>query len=168
MLEIGACSPVISMFFIAYFPPMIPHFDFSHTVTADEIDAQQHVHNLRYLQWTLWAAGGHTRASGWDTKAALNDGLGWVVRGHEIKYRAAALAGDEIIVRTWVSEIQKYASTRKYIVCRPADKSILARVETRWVFVDLQNHKALAIPDEAKKLLVIQKTAPGLPWDTDE
>ena len=153
------------MFFNAYFPQMIPHFDFCHRVTEDEIDAQQHVHNLRYLQWTLWAAGGHTKASGWDTKAALSDGLGWVVREHEIKYRAAAVAGDEIVVRTWVSEIQKYASMRKYIVCRPADETVLARVETRWVFVDLRNHKALAIPDEAKRLLVIPELAPRPPWE---
>ncbi|TWT92387.1 acyl-CoA thioesterase [Stieleria varia] len=139
-------------------------FDFHHTVLPDEIDAQQHVHNLRYLQWTLWAAGGHTKSTGWDTAAALADGLGWVVRGHEVTYRAAAVAGDEIVVRTWVSEIQRFASRRKYVICRPADRTVLARVETRWVFVDLRNHKALAIPDAALKLLTIPETTPVLPW----
>ena len=147
--------------------PMSPFFDFHHTVTADEIDAQQHVHNLRYLQWTLWAAGGHTKASGWDTPGALAKGLGWVVRGHEIKYRAAAVAGDEVIVRTWVSEVQRFASRRKYVICRPADQTVLARVETRWVFVDLYNHRALAIPDAARKLLVIPGAPPPLPWESN-
>jgi len=72
------------------------YFDLEHRVDDSEIDAQQHVHNLRYLQWTLWAAGEHTRVGGWDAKAALEKGLGWVVRSHDITYRDAAIAGDEL------------------------------------------------------------------------
>ena len=75
-------------------------FDFLHTVLEDEIDAQMHVHNLRYLQWTLWAAGKHTKAIGWDAGAALQRGVGWVVREHRIQYRLAAVAGDQLVVRT--------------------------------------------------------------------
>ena len=72
--------------------PLNPFFDYPHTVDPDEIDAQEHVHNLRYLQWTLWAAGDHSAAMGWDSRGALERGLGWVVRAHDITYRAAALA----------------------------------------------------------------------------
>lgn len=144
---------------------VLPYFDLCHVVAEEEIDAQQHVHNLRYLQWTLWAAGRHTEAIGWDAKAALDRGVGWVVREHSIQYRGAALAGDEVIVRTWVHDLQRFASRRKYVVCRPADRSVLARVETRWVFVDLTQHKALAIPEEAKRRLVVTDTAPPLPWE---
>ncbi|MEO1527782.1 MAG: acyl-CoA thioesterase [Planctomycetota bacterium] len=140
-------------------------FDLSHTVSEDEIDAQMHVHNLRYLQWTLWAAGKHTSAIGWDTKAALDRGVGWVVREHKIQYRMAALAGDELIVRTWVHDLQRFASRRKYVICRLSDRSVLARVETRWVFADLRNHKALAIPDEAKARLIVCNQPPPLPWE---
>ncbi|MCO8125064.1 acyl-CoA thioesterase [Stieleria sp. TO1_6] len=140
------------------------YFDFHHTVADQEIDAQQHVHNLRYLQWTLWAAGRHTDASGWDTKAALERGLGWVVREHSIQYRSAAVAGDEIVVRTWVHDLQRFSSRRKYLICRPADQSVLARVETRWVFVDLRQHKALEIPVAAQRLIVVCDTPPPLPW----
>ncbi|WP_372898155.1 acyl-CoA thioesterase [Stieleria sp.] len=142
------------------------HFDLAHTVAEDEIDAQQHVHNLRYLQWTLWAAGRHTESIGWDAKAALARGLGWVVREHSIQYRGAALAGDEIIVRTWVHDLQRFASRRKYVIFRPADRTVLAKVETRWVFVDLNQHKALPIPEEAKEHLVVCPTPPPLPWES--
>ena len=141
------------------------YFDICHTVTADEIDAQEHVHNLRYLQWTLWAAGKHTESLGWDAKAALDRGVGWVVREHSVKYRAAALAGDEIVVRTWVQDLQRFASRRKYVVCRPADQTVLARVETRWVFVDLRNHKALEIPVDLADSLTVCSEPPPLPWE---
>lgn len=140
-------------------------FDYHHTVTDDEIDAQNHVHNLRYLQWTLWAAGAHTRDHGWDSKADLERGFGWVVRSHDVTYRAAAAERDQIIVRTWVSDIAKFASRRKYVVCRPADRTVLSRVETRWVYVDLNVHKVVAIPEEARRQLIVSDQAPPLPWE---
>ncbi len=68
---------------------------------------------------------------------ALRSGFGWVVRSHDVTYRAAAMAGDELTIRTWVSDIARFASRRKYVICRPVDQAILARVETRWVYVDL-------------------------------
>ncbi|TWT82300.1 Long-chain acyl-CoA thioesterase FadM [Planctomycetes bacterium CA13] len=142
---------------------MLSFFDLSHTVDPNEIDSQQHVHNLRYLQWTLWAAGKHSAAIGWDAKEAAAEGLGWVVRQHEITYRAAAFANDELIVRTWVSQIQRYASTRKTLICRPADNAVLAKVQTRWVYVDLRNHKVIEIPDDVREKMAISKT-PALPW----
>ena len=140
------------------------HFDLLHTVEQDEIDAQQHVHNLRYLQWTLWAAGRHTESIGWDAKGALAQGVGWVVREHSIQYRSAAVAGDEIVIRTWVHDLQRFASRRKYVICRPADRAVLAKIETRWVFVDLRQHKAMPIPTEAKERLVVCGTPPPMPW----
>jgi acyl-CoA thioester hydrolase len=141
-------------------------FDYHHTVTADEIDAQGHVHNLRYLQWTLWAAGAHTAAGGWNEREALKRGFGWVVRSHEVTYRAAALADDEITVRTWVGEIAKYASRRRYLICRPADQTLLAKVETRWVYVDLSVRNVIAIPPEIAAGLAVCEQPPAFPWET--
>ncbi len=143
---------------------MSDFFDLPHTVTSDEIDTQGHVHNLRYLQWTLWAAGAHSRAAGWDSEQALKQHMGWVVRKHDITYRAAAMEGDAIIVRTWVADIAKFASRRKYLICRPADATVLAKVETRWVYVDLAKHKVVAIPGDLKEQLSVCDPAPHPPW----
>lgn len=143
-------------------------FDLSHTVTADEIDSQGHVHNLRYLQWTLWAAGEHSKAAGWDAAAALREGFGWVVRSHDVTYRAAARMGDAITIRTWVSDIERFASRRKYTICRHKDRAVLARVETRWVYVDLHRHRVVAIPQHLLTQLQVCDPAPCLPWDTND
>jgi acyl-CoA thioester hydrolase len=142
------------------------YFDIHHTVTSDEIDAQGHVHNLRYLQWTLWAAGRHSKAVGWDESAALQDGFGWVVRNHDVTYRAAALEGDDITVRTWLSDIQRFASRRKYLICRPRDRAILARVETRWVYVDLRQRRVVAIPEDVSSQISVCRPAPAPPWES--
>lgn len=141
------------------------YFDLHHTVSDDEVDAQAHVHNLRYLQWTLWAARDHNATSGWKAAPALEEGFGWVVRDHEITYRAAAFGGDEIVVRTWVSEVRRYACTRRFLICRPADQTVLCRGATRWVFVDLRAHRALEVPQEAKDALTLCPKPPKLPWE---
>jgi acyl-CoA thioester hydrolase len=146
---------------------MNPVHQYTHRVTPDEIDQQQHVHNLRYLQWTLWAAHAHSAAGGWDSEAALTRGIGWVVRSHEITYRAAAMAGDEVIVQTWISEVTPVAVRRRYVICRPVDRQILAKIETRWVLVDLRVHKALKLPDEEAAKIAVVPTPPPLPWNTD-
>lgn len=141
------------------------YFDLHHTVSDDEIDSQGHVHNLRYLQWTLWAARDHSAAAGWDVAAGLDRGVGWVVRSHDIVFRAAAFAGDELTIRTWISQVDRFASRRRYLVTRPADQSILARVETRWAFVDLNRRKAVDIPDALMERIAIVSRSPGPPWE---
>lgn len=148
-------------------PPAV--FDFAYTVHPDEIDDQQHVHNLRYLQWTLWAAHRHTEACGWNSARELHERkIGWVVRSHDVAYRNPAFAGDQLIVRTWVADVTHVASRRKYVICRPADQSILCRVETRWAFVDLAQRKAIAIPDEVLRLLQPVSQHPSLPWESSK
>ncbi len=142
-------------------------FYYTHTVTPEEIDSQEHVHNLRYLQWTLWAAHAHSSAGGWDSGEALSRGIGWVVRSHEITYRAAAFAGDEITVQTWVSEATGMTMNRRYLILRPKSQEILAKVMTRWAFVDLIQRKAISIPRDVSDRVVVFGGMPPLPWSND-
>lgn len=140
-------------------------FDWQHVVTEDEIDWQDHVNNLNYLKWTLGAARQHSKATGWDAEDALQRRLGWVVRSHDITYKAAAVAGNEVIVRTWVAEANKFATRRKYFVCRPADRTVLARAETRWVYVDLNKQKLVPIPESVSQGMKVLDSSPGYPWE---
>ncbi|MGV3484117.1 MAG: acyl-CoA thioesterase [Planctomycetaceae bacterium] len=143
---------------------MIPVFEYTLTVAEEEIDSQQHVHNLRYLQWTLWAAHAHSAADGWDAAEALDRGIGWVVRSHDITYRAAAFAGDQILIQTWISDLSDMTLHRKYVILRPADQTVLARACTRWAFVDLTQRRAIKIPCEVEKHIEVLRKIPPIPW----
>jgi acyl-CoA thioester hydrolase len=85
-------------------------------VRSAEIDELGHVNNLRYIEWML-AAAATTRARS-AGRAARYEALGgaWVVRSHAIEYLRPAFAGDEVVVRTWVSEMGKVSSRRKYAI----------------------------------------------------
>ena len=139
-------------------------FQYTHTVTPDEIDSQEHVHTLRYLQWSLWAAHAHSAAGGWDSKEALSRGIGWVVRSHEVVYRSAAFASDELIVQTWVSDMTDVTINRRYVIVRPRDQQTLARVSTRWALVDLTRRRAIKIPSEVAAQITLVEKSPPLPW----
>src|SRR5262245_11355460 len=100
-------------------------YEHSHTVEPEEIDALGHAGNIHYLRWTQAAALAHSAAQGWPEEAYQQLGLGWVVRSHEIEYLRPALAGDELIVRTWVARFKRVTSLRRYQILRKVDSRLL-------------------------------------------
>ncbi|WP_235934805.1 acyl-CoA thioesterase [Candidatus Laterigemmans baculatus] len=145
---------------------MTAYFDVQHTVEPEEIDAQGHVHNLRYIAWTLRAAGLHSAALGWNAQEMLDRfGSGWVVRSHDVVYRLAALEGDELVIRTWITDVAKHAAVRRSVICRMSDRKVLARVRSRWVMVDLRVRKAIQIPAEVASRIEVLAAVPPMPWE---
>ncbi len=118
------------------------------TVAADEIDRLGHVNNLVYLRWMQTAALAHSAAQGWTPERYEQMGAGWVVRSHEIKYLQPAYEGQAVIVRTWVADMAKVSSTRRYKIVRADDGSLLASAATQWAFVDYTSGTLRRIPEE--------------------
>lgn len=122
-------------------------FELHHEVSPDEIDELDHVNNLHYLAWTQAAAKAHSRAVGWPFERYLELGGTWVVRSHAIEYMRPARRGDAIVVRTWVTEMGKVHSLRKYQIVRAADEALLATAQTQWVFVKLATRSLDRVPE---------------------
>jgi acyl-CoA thioester hydrolase len=133
---------------------MNPIFKHNLTVPADLVDRNGHVNNVAYIQWMQDAAVHHAQTSGC-TEATETVGATWVVRTHQIEYLAPTFAGDEILVLTWVSNFQKVRSLRKYKITRAKDRTVVARAETDWVFVDAKTGRPQAIPDAVKNTLPV-------------
>jgi acyl-CoA thioester hydrolase len=149
-------------------------FHFPHRVTDDELDAViNHVNNLVYLKWMQSAAVAHSAAQGWPAERYRELGAGWVVRTHNIEYRQPAFAGDEIVVRTWVADLKKVTSLRRYQIVRLAtDKesgnettkeTILAVAATDWAFIQFASHQLKRIPSEvASAFEIVANLADGV------
>lgn len=118
-------------------------------VPMDAEDQNGHVNNVEYLRWMQDAAMKHSEAIGC-TKATNTAGATWVVRTHRIEYLKPAFAGERIAVLTWVSNVRRVQSLRKYRIIRPGDKALLAEGETDWVFIDAQKGTLRSIPKEIK------------------
>ncbi|MEQ8767456.1 MAG: thioesterase family protein [Planctomycetota bacterium] len=116
-------------------------------VSEEVIDRNGHVNNVVYVQWMQDVAVRHSDATG-GTQAARDAGGTWVVRTHRIEYLRPALAGDQIEAQTWVSDFRRAASLRKYRFVRQPGGELLARGETDWVFIGLEDGRPRAIPNE--------------------
>ncbi len=116
------------------------------TIPKIAIDENSHVNNVAYVQWMQDIAVEHYSSIGGIQAQGPN--ATWVVRGHRVEYFLPAYAGEEIEIRTWIENIQRVRSLRKYEFIRTSDGKTLVKGETDWVFVDVKNGRPLAIPQE--------------------
>ena len=122
-------------------------FTYTFTVPQSVIDENGHVNNVAYVQWMQDIAIEHYESIGGVNPMQLL-GATWVVREHRIEYLLPAFAEEEIEVRTWVENVRRVRSLRKYEFVRKTDDKLLVRGETDWVFVDATTGRPVAIPQE--------------------
>jgi len=116
------------------------------TVPQTAIDENGHVNNVTYVQWMQDIAVEHYASIGGIT--AQGPDATWVVREHKIEYLLPAFAAEEIEIKTWVENIRRVRSLRKYEFVRKSDGKTLVKGETDWVFLDVRTGSPRAVPDE--------------------
>jgi acyl-CoA thioester hydrolase len=70
------------------------------------------------------------------------------VRSHFVEYLRPVIAGEQMAIHTWVPEFTQRSTPRRYFFVRENDRQLVARAETRWVFVDLTTGRRRPLPDE--------------------
>ena len=119
-------------------------------IPQSAIDENGHVNNVAYVQWMQdiavehYSSVGGVEAQGYDAT--------WVVREHRIEYLLSAYSGEEIEVKTWVENIRRVRSLRKYEFIRKSDNKVLVKGETDWVFVDTKTGRPLPIPENVSQV----------------
>ena len=116
-------------------------------IPSSAIDENGHVNNVAYVQWMQDIAIEHYESIGGINSMQLI-GATWLVREHKIEYLLPAFANEEIEIRTWVENVRRVRSLRKYEFLRKADGRTLVRGETEWVFVDAKTGMPRPIPEE--------------------
>jgi acyl-CoA thioester hydrolase len=122
------------------------------TVPESALDENGHVNNVQFVQWMQDAAVRHYEAAG-GIPPTLAVGATWVVRSHNVEYLRPAFAGERIEVRTWVVNIHRVRSLRRYRFVRISDGKLLVKGETDWVFVDAKTGAPRIIPEEVANVL---------------
>jgi acyl-CoA thioester hydrolase len=140
----GPCLPLIGGLMPAIYEHLL-------TVQPEELDILGHVNNLAYLRWMQDAAVAHSAAQGWPLERYLQVGAGWVVHTHQIVYQRPAFVGEPIVVLTWVTNVRKIRSLRKYKIKRSSDQTVLAVAQTDWAFIGFQHHVPRPIPSEVRE-----------------
>jgi acyl-CoA thioester hydrolase len=122
-------------------------FSYRFKVKSDEIDFNGHVNNVTYLTWMIDAATQHSAAVGFGYKKCLELGGTWVAKSHNIEYKKPTFKEDELQMETWIEEIGKILSTRRYEITKVTDGALVCEGKTEWVFVDSQKMRPAKIPE---------------------
>lgn len=130
--------------------PISPTYSKLITIPKSAIDENGHVNNVTYVQWMQDIAVEHYASIGGVT--AQGPDATWVVREHKVEYFMPAFENEEIEIKTWVEDIRRVRSLRKYEFTRKNDGKVLVKGETDWVFVDAKTGRPLAIPKEVEDI----------------
>ena len=134
--------------------PASPAYSKTMVIPVSAIDENGHVNNVAYVQWMQEIAVEHYSSIG--GTLAQGQEATWVVREHRVEYLLPAFAGEEIEIKTWVENIRRVRSLRKYEFIRTSDGRVLVKGETDWVFVDVNTGIPRAIPKAVSKILDIR------------
>lgn len=114
-------------------------FDTKLTVTAQHIDVLGHVNNVVYVQWMQDVASAHIEQLGLGLKQYVELKHAMVAVEHHVQYRKAAFEGDELILRTWLNDINALYSYRQYAFYRAKDQTLLFTGSTQWACVEIDS-----------------------------
>jgi len=133
--------------------PISPTYSKIITIPKSAIDENGHVNNVTYVQWMQDIAVEHYASIGGVT--AQGPDATWVVREFMREYFMPAFENEEIEIKTWVEDIRRVRSLRKYEFTRKNDGKVLVKGETDWVFVDAKTGRPLAIPESVSSVFAV-------------
>lgn len=127
---------------------MSPVFCHSFVVDPSAVDQLGHANNAVYLNWMQDAAIAHSTHCGWPVTRYLELGKGWIARSHHIDYLRPLEAGDCVTIQTWISDVKRVSSRRMYEFRKTESDEVVAKAETHWAFVSLNQLRPARVPDE--------------------
>ena len=112
-------------------------FDLEQHVSAEHIDILGHVNNVVYVNWMQDVALAHVESLGLGLEQYLQLKHAMVAVEHHMQYRKAAVEGDQIVLRTWLDDINALYLSRQYVFYRPIDQTVLFVATTKWACVEI-------------------------------
>jgi acyl-CoA thioester hydrolase len=122
-------------------------YHYTYRIKAADLDALNHVNNLRFAALVLEAAQNH-----WEHLAPqkLQSEFAWFLVEHHIKYKAQGFLNDELKITTWVKATSTMKSVRIVEIYR--DRTCLVTSETTWCLVTQDQKSLTPIPTAIKDM----------------
>lgn len=118
-------------------------------VTTQEIDALGHVNNAHYVRWMEDCAWQHSQSLGLGLAQYQSLNRAMAVIRHEVDYLASAYVDQQLIMGTWIREMDnKLKMDRYFQLIRPADNAVLLRAKTTFACIELSSGRPKRMPAE--------------------
>lgn len=119
-------------------------------VPVAELDPFAELRPSALIRLLQTAASEASCALGFDVAWYDRNGTTWVVRRTQFESLEPARHGDMLVIRTWVSDMRRVRSWRRYEVSREADGAVIARAATDWVYATVAGAPA-ALPHDLQQ-----------------
>lgn len=138
-------------------------FTWQFRVRSYDLDARSQVNTASYHQYLEEGATRASADAGFTYDWYFAHRHSWVVRKLQIRYLRPLHYGDEVTLRTWVSDVRRIYSHREYDLRRVTDGSPVARARAKWVYVNLDTLRPARIPETAEAAFQPTGELPALP-----
>ncbi|UOB16948.1 acyl-CoA thioesterase [Abyssalbus ytuae] len=120
-------------------------FEKNIAVKSSDLDDLNHVNNVRYVQWVQDAAKDHWHSV---AKEKMYQNYVWVVTSHHIQYKSPAIAGDQILIKTYVIKSEGVISTRIVEMYNSHTNKMIVKAQTNWCLLNARTKRPIRIPPE--------------------
>ena len=120
-------------------------------VQPDDLDDLEHVNNVRYVQWIQDISRDHWHSV---VSPEIRNEVLWVVKTHHIEYKGAAVLGDNILLKTYISRSHGAISTRIVEMFHEQTGDLLVRSETDWCLLNARTLRPARITERISELFV--------------
>ncbi len=125
-------------------------FTWQFEVRSYDLNSHSHVNTASYHQYLEEGATRASADAGFTYDWYFAHRHSWVVRKLQVRYLRPLRHGDELALRTWVSDVRRIYSHREYDLRRADDDSPVLRARAKWVYVNLDTLRPARIPDQAE------------------
>ena len=123
-------------------------------VRYSETDQMGVVHHSSYLVYLEEGRLALMRALGFPYEEVERRGFGMAVRAVELRYRAAARYGDELLVQTTIERLRGASIAYAYEVQRASDHALLASASVEVACLALRGEfRPVPVPDDIRQAI---------------
>nr|WP_299388670.1 acyl-CoA thioesterase [Allomuricauda sp.] len=114
-------------------------------VKASDLDQNQHVNNVRYVEWIQEISKSH-----WEVVVHRDEraNMVWVVKNHNISYQRPAFLGDELVLKTHIQETKGPLSYRVVEISNNKTGEVVVKAITQWCLLDAATLKPKRVPED--------------------
>lgn len=127
-------------------PPQDTAFQLHWRIRWSDLDSVGHVNNAVYLGFLEDAAVSAASENAWPPARLRERGLMLLARQYRIEYRQPALLGDNLVLTTWLSDLDRSAGLRHFTITRLSDNALLLSARLAWELADRDTGEPVPIP----------------------
>ena len=128
--------------------PMPYTYTATYQVRYYECDANGHMNNAQYLRLMQETAAEAVSSAGFGHDYLQSIGKMWLAHETAITYEQPLYYGDEIVVKTWISDIRRSSSRRIYEFWKTGENMRMAQAYTDWIYMDIETRRPAIIPGD--------------------